>query len=124
VKHKRPINLNLFTLKFPIAAIVSILHRLSGLLLFLLIPFLLLGLSSSLASQQDFDVLYFRLTTPFAKCIIWFLLSAFIYHFVAGIRHLMMDAGIGEELKSGRLGAKLVLVISVILTLLVGIWLW
>ena len=124
MKHKRPINLNLFTLKFPIAAIVSILHRLSGLLLFLLIPFLLLGLSSSLASQQDFDVLYFRLTTPFAKCIIWFLLSAFIYHFVAGIRHLMMDAGIGEELKSGRLGAKLVLVISVILTLLVGIWLW
>ena len=124
MKHKRPINLNLFTIKFPITAIVSILHRLSGLLLFILIPFLLWGLNLSLSSQQDFDALYFRLTTPWSKFIIWLLLSAFIYHFVAGIRHLIMDAGIGEGLKSGRLGAILVLVISVILTLLAGIWLW
>lgn len=124
MKHKRPVNLNLFTIQFPIPAIVSILHRISGVILFLLIPFIIWGLGLSLVSQQDFDDLHQFMTAPFMKFIIWLFLSAFIYHFVAGIRHLFMDAGIGEELKSGKLSAKITIIISLVLIVLAGIWLW
>jgi succinate dehydrogenase / fumarate reductase, cytochrome b subunit len=124
VKKQRPINLNLFTIHFPIPAIASILHRISGVLLFLLIPFILWGLELSLNSSQAFDDIHYFLTRPFSKFIIWGFLAAFIFHFVAGIRHLLMDIGIGEELKSGRLGAWLTFIISAVLIVLTGIWLW
>ena len=124
MKPKRPVNLNLFTIRFPIPAIVSILHRISGVILFLLIPFLLWGLNLSLSSQQDFDDIHAYLTTPLAKFIVWGLLSAFTYHFVAGIRHVLMDMGIGEGLKSGKLTAQLTLIISLVLIILIGVWLW
>lgn len=124
MKHTRPINLNLFTIHFPIPAIVSILHRITGVILFLLVPFLLWGLYLSLNSPQDYDKVHDFLTTPFIKFIIWLVLAAFLYHLIAGIRHLLMDMGIGEELKTGRAGAQLTLVISLILIILAGIWLW
>lgn len=121
---QRPKNLNLFTIRFPIPAIISILHRISGVILFLIIPFMLWGLSLSLSSPQDFDDLHLFLLSPLIKFLIWGSLSAFIYHFIAGIRHLLMDVHVGEELKSGRLSAKLTLFISIILIILAGIWLW
>jgi succinate dehydrogenase / fumarate reductase cytochrome b subunit len=124
VNDKRPRNLNLFTIRFPIPAIVSILHRISGFVLFLLIPFALWGLNLSLSSPDEFDNIHALLSTPFAKFLIWVSLAAFIYHFVAGIRHLLMDIHIGEELKSGRLSAVLTLIISILLILLLGIFLW
>jgi succinate dehydrogenase / fumarate reductase cytochrome b subunit len=124
VKNQRPVNLNLFTIRLPIPAIASILHRISGLFLFLAIPLILWGLSLSLASQQDFDDIHQMFTTPFSKFIIWGILSSFIYHFVAGIRHLLMDVNIGVELKTGRLSAYLTIIIAVILIALTGIWLW
>lgn len=124
VNNHRPKNLNLLTIRFPIAAIVSILHRISGIILLLFIPFLLWGLHLSLATQEDFDGLKEFLSHPAMKAIIWGLLSAFIYHFVAGIRHLLMNIGIGEELKSGRCAAILTMVISISLIIMTGIWLW
>jgi succinate dehydrogenase / fumarate reductase cytochrome b subunit len=124
VKNHRPKNLNLLTISMPIPAIVSILHRISGIILFLAIPLLLWGLRLSLQSEQDFISVHQFLTTPIMKFIIWGCLSAFFYHFVAGIRHLLMDIHIGEELKSGRLTAYLTLGISGILIILTGIWLW
>ena len=124
MKHQRPKNLNLFTIRFPIPAIVSILHRISGVILFLLIPFILWGLHLSLSSEESFDSLHACLTSPLCKFIIWAALSGFIYHFVAGIRHLLMDVHVGEELRSGRLSAQLTLIISIVLIGLTGIWLW
>lgn len=124
MKHKRPINLNLFTIHFPIPAIVSILHRVSGVILFLMIPFMIWGLDLSLASQESFDDLHQLMTSPLIKCVILGLLAAFIYHLVAGIRHIIMDMGTGESLKGGKLGAQLTLIISLILIVLAGIWLW
>ncbi len=124
MKQRRPINLNLFTIHFPLPAIVSILHRISGVILFLLIPFILWGLDLSLASQQDFDSVHQFFLQPLTKILIWCILAAFIYHFVAGIRHLFMDMGVGENLKSGRMGAVFVLLISIILIILAGVWLW
>jgi succinate dehydrogenase / fumarate reductase cytochrome b subunit len=124
VKDKRPKNLNLLTIRQPIPAIVSILHRISGVILFLAIPLLLWGLNLSLASYDDFDNFHYLATTPVAKVVIWCIMAPFIYHFVAGIRHLLMDVHVGEELKSGRLSAMLTLIISIVLMILAGIWLW
>lgn len=123
-KQQRPKNLNLFTIRFPIPAIASILHRISGFILFIMIPFILWALNLSLDSEQSFDNLHQLFTTPWIKFVVWVSLSAFLYHFIAGIRHLLMDIGIGEELKSGRLSAILTITIAVILTILTGIWLW
>ena len=124
MKKQRPKNLNLFTIRFPIPAIASILHRISGLVVFLFIPFILWGLYSSLASQQSFDHLHEIFTTPWIKFVVWCVLSAFLYHFVAGIRHLLMDIGIGEELKSGKLSAIVTILIAAVLIILTGVWLW
>jgi len=124
MNNKRPKNLNLFTIRFPIPAIVSILHRISGVLLFLLFPILLWVFSLSLASEQSFTRLHTLLSTAFAKFVIWIILAPLCYHLVAGIRHLLMDIHIGEDLQSGRRGAQLTILVAAILVVLVGVWLW
>jgi len=58
------------------------------------------------------------------KLVVWAILAVLLYHLVAGIRHLIMDAGVGETLEGGQRGAKLVFIISVVLILLVGGWIW
>lgn len=64
------------------------------------------------------------LASPVCKFIIWAVLAGLAYHLVAGVRHLIMDCGIGESFEGGRLGAKLVLVFAVILIVLAGVWVW
>lgn len=120
----RPKNLNLFTIHQPLPAIVSILHRISGFLLFLLIPVMLWGFYLSLKSPNDFESVRAFFSTPWMKGVVWVVLSAFLYHFVAGIRHLLMDLEIGIELKSGRISSLITCLVSVILILLAGLWLW
>lgn len=124
MRDKRPINLNLFTIHFPVPAIVSILHRISGVILFLFIPFILWGLHFSLESEQNFETFHQFFLNPFIRFILWGFLSAFIYHFIAGIRHIFMDMGVGEELRSGRFTAHLTNLMSIVLIVLAGIWLW
>lgn len=121
---QRPKNLNLLTIRLPIPAIVSILHRISGFILFLLIPLMLWALDLSLSSPDDFDNLHLFLSSPLMKFFLWSFLAAFIYHFFAGIRHLLMDIHVGDELKSGRFSAKLTMVISVVFIILAGVWIW
>jgi succinate dehydrogenase / fumarate reductase cytochrome b subunit len=122
---QKPVNLDLTSIRFPITAIVSILHRISGLLVFLAIPVLLWLLQQSLASADQFNQLrnYFN-QSLLVRAVTWFILSAFIYHLIAGIRHLLMDLGWGETLRGGRAGAIIVILSSIILALLVGVWLW
>jgi succinate dehydrogenase / fumarate reductase cytochrome b subunit len=124
VNKQRPKNLDLTTIRFPIPAIVSILHRISGVVLFLLIPIVLWGLDTSLSSQDSFQSLHDHLTSPVAKVMVWFLLTPFLYHFVAGIKHLLMDINIGIELKTGRLAAILTIIIAFLLIVLSGVYIW
>lgn len=124
MNQKRPINLDLGTMKFPPMAIASILHRISGLVLFLLMPVMLCFLAMSLHSSESFVKLTAMLASPWYKLILWAFAAALIYHLLAGIRHLIMDLGYGEEVSSGRRSAILVIVLAVILTLLLGIWIW
>lgn len=119
---KRPVNLNLTTIKFPITAISSILHRASGFILFLLIPVLLWGFALSMTADG-----FARLQTGqncwVMRFIEWFLLSGLMYHIIAGIRHLCMDAGYCEGRVSGRVSAWVVIIVSAILILAAGEWL-
>ena len=124
VKKPRPVNLNLLTIHFPITAIVSIAHRLSGLLLFITIPFLVWALSLSLASPASFNLVQGVLHLLWIKLLLWLVLSALFYHLLAGIRHFIMNIGLAENLTAMRITAGMVIVFSIVLSLITGVWLW
>lgn len=121
---KRPVNLDLGKFHFPLPAIVSILHRISGVIIFFGIAFLLYGLDVSLNGEAGFNRVEALLDSFLAKLIIWGTLAALLFHLVAGIRHLLMDMGIGETLEGGRLSSKLTIGISIVLIILAGVWVW
>lgn len=124
MQQKRPINLDLGTMKFPPMAIASILHRVSGVVLFLLMPVILYFAGLSLHSQASFVALKQILTQPLHKLILWAFGSALIYHLLAGIRHLLMDLGYGESLRAGRRSAIFVIALTIILAFILGIRIW
>ena len=124
VNKERPVNLDLTAMRWPITAFTSMPHRISGLLLFIAVGFLIWALGASLESQESFDSLKECLSGFFSKLIIWAILSALIFHFFAGIKHLLMDIGIGETLEGAHLGSKLVLAVSGVFILLAGVWVW
>ncbi|WP_409202815.1 succinate dehydrogenase cytochrome b556 subunit [Vibrio sp. SS-MA-C1-2] len=124
MKKNRPVNLDLQTVRFPITAIASILHRVSGVIVFISIAILLWLLNLSLSSAEGFSRAEDIMSGFFVKLIIWGIVSALIYHLVVGIRHLCMDMGYFEELESGAKSAKVSFIISVVLILIAGVWIW
>lgn len=124
VKARRPININVFHYRFPLPAIASILHRVTGVILFLLIPFMLWLLQSTITSPTDFEITKSYLANPILKCVIWGGLVALFYHLFAGIRHLIMDLGHGESLAAAQAGSKIIIGLSALAAVLVGVWLW
>jgi succinate dehydrogenase / fumarate reductase cytochrome b subunit len=120
----RPVNLDLQTIHFPITAIVSILHRVAGVITFVAIGILLWLLSISLSSPQGFLQAADLVDSWFVKFILWGILTALSYHIVAGIRHLIMDLGHYEEFESGIKTAKVTFVATAVLSLLGGILVW
>lgn len=112
------------SLKFPPMAIVSILHRLTGVLLFCLFPWILYLFSKTLSSEAEFQSTLLSLTTPCSKFFMWAFFSALIYHLLAGIRHILMDLGLGEGLVAGRRSSIMVIVLAAVLIIFLGIWLW
>ena len=123
-KSARPVNLDISTIRLPLAAITSITHRISGVILFVGIGILLWMLDNSLSSRDGFNNLQETLTSPLATFIVWGVLSALAYHIVAGIKHLLMDLGFGESKEAAPRGAMIVIVVSALLILLLGVWLW
>jgi succinate dehydrogenase / fumarate reductase cytochrome b subunit len=124
VQKKRPVNLNLFSFQFPLPAITSILHRITGLVLFICTPFLVWMLHESLASPEQFDHLVSMLQSVPAKIALLAVLTGLIYHMFAGIRHLFMDAQIGETLKGANIGAALTFILTFLCMVFIGYWLW
>ncbi len=125
VNSKRPVNLDLTTIKFPLPALTSIAHRITGVILFVGLVFALWALDASLSSPQGFEAVRETLATNFlAKIVAWGLLSALGFHFVAGIKHLLMDMDIGVELESANRKAQVTVVISAVLVVLAGVWVW
>lgn len=124
VKDNRPKNLELQTLHFPLPAITSILHRISGVIIFVGIAILLFLLAESLRSEQGFGNVQQWLTSPLVKFVVWGVVAGLLYHLIAGIKHLIMDTGVGETLQGGINGARLVVVVSVIAIIAAGVWIW
>ena len=107
--------------KMPPSAIVSILHRVSGAGMFLALPFLLYLFQQSLLSESSFVYFAGIVSHPLAKLVLLGLSWAYLHHFTAGIRHLIMDNHIGLDKDTSQKTARVVLVISLLLTALVGL---
>ncbi len=108
----RPVYLNLFRLNLPLMGWVSILHRLSGALLFILLPLMVWGFSLSLSGEAGFERVLAWLSTPFIKLLTLVLAWAFAHHFFAGLRHLALDIHFGVKLHSARHSSLAVLLAS------------
>ena len=120
----RPKNLNLLTIRLPINALVSILHRATGCALFLVLPIMLLLLQLSLSSAAHFEAVVAILNSPFSKLIMLGFAWAFFHHFFAGVRHLAMDVHWMTTLMKARYTSKIVLVLGVLATLVLAVKLW
>lgn len=120
----RPVNLDLTTIKLPITGFASFFHRVSGIFLFAGAAVLLWMLDSSLDSQESFAAVRDASANPIFKVVLWAVLSALAYHTVMGLRHLMMDCGVGESLEGGKRGATIAFALAVVLIALIGVWVW
>ena len=120
----RPKYLNLFQIRLPVPGLVSILHRMSGAVLFLLLPLLLVLFELSLESAQTFARFKVVFSHWAIKLIVIGVVWAYLHHLCAGIRHLALDLDYGTELAAARASSWAVLAISVVLTLAVGAMLW
>src|SRR5574340_1464395 len=114
----RPIYLNLLAIRQPVPAVISILHRISGVLLIVVgIPVLLWFVEASLASPERYAAVYAALTSWFGKLVLLMLAWSVFHHILAGIRHLLLDIHLGLDLAPARRSAAVVLVVALLLTL-------
>ena len=118
---KRPVFLNLMNMSFPITAIVSILHRITGVVLFLCLPFCLWLLSYSLQSASGFEYMLGLIKLPIYGVITWLAAVCLSFHALAGIRHLFMDIGKGETLVIAKYTAWIVIVLSILNAVYLGV---
>ena len=116
---KRPKNLDLTKIDLPLPGKVSILHRVSGVGLFLCLPVLLWLFAASVTSPESFASFKAVASNWFVKVILAGLIWAYIHHFCAGIRFLLLDMHIGIEKAAARKSAVVVLAVSIPLTLVV-----
>lgn len=124
VTKQRPKFLALNEIRLPLPGFVSILHRVSGAGLFLCLPILLSLFGMSLGSPESFESYKAAVGHPLVKLLLLGLLWAYLHHFCAGIRFLLLDMHKGLDLVSARNSARMVLVVSLALTVLIGVKLW
>ena len=114
----RPVYLNLFRIHLPLAGWVSILHRLSGALLFLAFPIGVWALSVSLSNEAGFQRMAAWLTHPLSKLFLLLLIWAFTHHVLAGLRHLALDVHWGVERNAARHSSMAVVAATGLITFL------
>jgi len=111
-------------MRLPITAWASITHRATGVALFVGMAVLLWMLDASLSGPEGFASVQECLDSFLAKLIVWGVVSVLIYHSLAGVKHLVMDFGVGETMEGGVTGARIVIALSVVLILIAGAWIW
>ena len=124
VKDTRPVNLDLTTVKFPLPAITSILHRISGVALFFGIGVVLYLLQLSLESEAGFERVTELLRATPVKLMVWLILAGLLYHLIAGIKHLLMDWGLGESREGALRGAQVTLILALVAAVLSWGMIW
>ena len=120
VRKKRPKNLDLMTIRLPMPGILSIVHRISGAGIFVMLPVLLWLLQGSLASPETFDAVLAVLAHPLARLLLLGLVWFYLHHFCAGIRYLLLDLHVGVDLPAARRSSAIVFAVSIFLTLLIA----
>ena len=122
---KRPKNLDLTSIKLPLPGKLSILHRVSGVGIFLMLPLLLWIFQASVTSPESFAAFKAAAAHPLLKLILAGLIWAYMHHFCAGIRYLLLDMHVGIDLPSARQSAVIVFAVSLALTVVLwGVLLW
>ena len=124
MKDNRPKNIDFSTLSLPLPAIISILHRISGIFVFLGVAVLLYLFDLSLQSEAGFGQVLEILSHSPSKFVAWAILASLLYHLIAGLKHLLMDMGIGETMHGALFGAKLTIGLFIIAAALAGVWVW
>jgi len=124
MKTARPTYISLTKFAWPLPAMASITHRITGMLLFVGLAFLLYLLDESLASPQGLDNARALLALPLPKLLLFAVVATLIYHLVAGVKHLLLDFDIGDTIEGGKLAAQLTIAVSAILIVIAGVWLW
>ena len=125
VNKNRPVNLDIATFRLPITAYVSILHRVSGIANVFISLMLIWLLSQSLASEDSYKYVIELTNLTSIKVVLFLILANLIYHSCAGIRHLIMDMGVGEDsFKSGKISAFVMIAVAMILLTLTFFWLF
>jgi succinate dehydrogenase / fumarate reductase cytochrome b subunit len=121
----RPVYLNLLAIRMPPPAVASILHRISGALLFFFaVPAALWGLEASLSSPEAYDAFRAFVARPLVKLGLLVLVWAYLHHLFAGLRHVLQDVHVGSELKASRQSAIVSIAAALVLTVIVGVRVW
>ena len=123
---ERPVYISVspFKFAFPFTALASIAHRITGVLLFLGIGYLLWLLSLGLESEAGYAEAQAALAAPFAKLVLWGVLSMLIYHILAGVKHLLLDFHIGDTFEAATATTYVVVGLTVVLVIATGAWIW
>lgn len=123
-RKERPVYLSLTQFKFPITAIASIVHRITGVLLFVGIAYLLWLLDLALGSEAGFAEARSVLSNPLPKLVLIGVLGLLVYHLVAGVKHMIMDFHIGDSFEAASAASWVVFALSIVLTIALGVWIW
>lgn len=122
---KRPVNLDLSTVRFPITAIASILHRITAVITWVGLGFLLVLLCYALRSEQEYTLLAQTLQSNFLlQFVTWGFLTAFAYYCLASAKHIIQDFGFFEDFQGGSLISWGAIIGGVVLGLLAGVLIW
>lgn len=121
---QRPKFLDLSKIQLPLAAKMSILHRISGGAIFLLLPALIYLLQLSLGTPEEFETFLAITRHPLVKLMLLGLTYAFVHHVCMGIRLLLIDIHVGVARDTARASAKVVLVAGLLITAILGVTLW
>jgi succinate dehydrogenase / fumarate reductase cytochrome b subunit len=119
---KRPVYLNLLKIRLPIGGVVSIAHRITGVILVLLLPVAIYLLHLSLQNEAAFEKAVRLMGSVAGRLVVLAVVWMFAQHFFSGIRHLLMDIHVGVGREAARRSAWMTLAASVITLLLVGYW--
>ena len=123
---ERPVNLSLLGLfaAMPVTAVASILHRITGIVLFVGALYLCYLLDLALSDQGGFARAAVLLSTPAGKLALWAILAALAYHLLAGVKHLLLDLHVGDTLAGARFASWVSIVLAVLVAVAAAFWLW
>lgn len=124
MKKQRPVNLDLTTIKLPSAGKASILHRVTGVTMFFALIFVIWAWAVSVGSAEGFNLVKDLMGGIVGYIVALGTLSSLSFHFIGGVRHVVMDLGYWEELNSGSASANAAIGLWILVTVIIGVVLW